>query len=235
MKHYVYRHIRLDTNETFYIGIGTTPIWRKKPLKFNSYYSRAFEKSKRSMFWKNIVQHVSYKVEIVYETNNLLDAQEVEIELIKLFGRRDLQTGTLVNHTDGGENCNNCKKHFNISVLQYDLNDNFIKEWEQLKYIEESLGFLKTNIVKCCKGKQNAAYGFKWKYKKDQNKNFNKINNSFYYEIEVYKKSTNELLGIFKTLKEASLYFNKDSKFMSRLLKYKYKKYDLEVKYGKLK
>lgn len=23
MKHYIYRHIRLDTNEVFYIGIGT--------------------------------------------------------------------------------------------------------------------------------------------------------------------------------------------------------------------
>lgn len=41
--YYIYKHTRLDTNEIFYIGISKTKN-----------YKRAFDKSKRSIFWKNI-------------------------------------------------------------------------------------------------------------------------------------------------------------------------------------
>jgi group I intron endonuclease len=55
----------------------------------------------------------------------------------------------------------------NKSVLQYDLKDNFIKEWESIK---EANLFLEKNkdssaITECCKGKRKTAYKFKWTYK----------------------------------------------------------------------
>ena len=43
--HYLYRHIRLDTNEVFYVGIGT------KPKSFKSMaieFSRAYSKNTRN-------------------------------------------------------------------------------------------------------------------------------------------------------------------------------------------
>ena len=50
-------------------------------------------------------------------------------------------------------------------VLQYDLNDNLVKEYPSIKQIERELGFANQHISKCCKGKLKQAYGFKWKYK----------------------------------------------------------------------
>lgn len=103
-KYYVYRHIRLDKNEPFYIGIGT------KPKKFTVYkmeYCRAFQKYGRSLLWKKITNKSKYKVEIMFESKNLKLIRKKETELIKLYGRKNLRTGILCNLTDGGELNNN--------------------------------------------------------------------------------------------------------------------------------
>lgn len=99
-KYYLYRHTRLDKNEPFYIGIGAKT---ENDIKHNSYY-RAFTKSKRNQFWKNIVSKYSYIVEILLESNDRDFIQEKEREFIKLYGRKDFVAGTLANLTDGGDN-----------------------------------------------------------------------------------------------------------------------------------
>jgi len=53
---YVYRHIRLDTNQPFYIGIGSD----------NTYY-RANKKSQRNIHWKRVVAKTDYEVEIMLD------------------------------------------------------------------------------------------------------------------------------------------------------------------------
>lgn len=85
----VYRHIRLDTNMPFYIGIGKSE-------------KRAYSKN-RSNLWHKIVNKTDYKVQILFENLTWQQACEKEIELIQLYGRIDLGTGTLTNMTDGGE------------------------------------------------------------------------------------------------------------------------------------
>lgn len=52
-------------------------------------------------------------------------------------------------------------------LYQYTLDGKFIREWESLKKIEYQLGYSDSNISKCCKGKSNTAYGYKWKFKSD--------------------------------------------------------------------
>lgn len=89
---YVYRHIRLDTNEVFYIGIG-----KAKDFK------RAYSKSNRNIHWKRVVNKYDYKVEIIQERLSWEDACELEILLILEYGRKDLETGCLVNMTGGGD------------------------------------------------------------------------------------------------------------------------------------
>ena len=59
---YLYYHTRLDTNQVFYIGIGSS----KK---------RAYSKSCRNKHWVNTVNKYGYEVQIL--TNN------IDIELIK--------------------------------------------------------------------------------------------------------------------------------------------------------
>ncbi len=57
-----------------------------------------------------------------------------------------------------------------IKVLQYDLNNNFIKEWNSISEAARNFGAKNTgNICSVCKGKRKTAYGYKWKYKGEKN------------------------------------------------------------------
>ena len=72
----VYRHIREDTNEVFYIGIGKTD-------------KRSYEKNRhRSDFWKNIAKN-GFKVDIIFDDLTWEEAGEKEKEFILLYGRKD--------------------------------------------------------------------------------------------------------------------------------------------------
>lgn len=103
-KHYLYRHIRLDTGEPFYIGIGKKLENHKQTVR--SEYSRAYQKRSRNEFWKNIINKTDYEVEILLESDNYDFIRQKEIEFVSLYGRRDLGKGTLVNLSDGGEGAN---------------------------------------------------------------------------------------------------------------------------------
>jgi hypothetical protein len=50
-------------------------------------------------------------------------------------------------------------------ILQYDLKENFIKEWESAIQVQKELGFNGSNIGNCCNGKLKKAYNFIWKFK----------------------------------------------------------------------
>lgn len=52
-------------------------------------------------------------------------------------------------------------------VNQYDLDGNFIKEWNSMKEIERTLKIHHSSISACCKGKQKQACGYKWRYAND--------------------------------------------------------------------
>ena len=54
------------------------------------------------------------------------------------------------------------------TVLQFDLNGNFIQEWESTMAIERTLGFNHRNISAVCNGKRKTCGNFVWKYKGEQ-------------------------------------------------------------------
>ena len=91
---YIYRHIRLDKNEPFYIGIGSDS---------NGKYNRAYNIKLRSFRWKDIAKHVPYNIEIILDDLTWEEACIKEVELISLYGRKDLGLGSLVNMTNGGD------------------------------------------------------------------------------------------------------------------------------------
>lgn len=98
--YFLYRHVRLDTNEVFYIGVGTGVE------KYNTEKSRcfrAFKNSGRNKHWQNIVAKTDYEVEILMESDNYEFIKQKEIEFIALYGRRDSNEGTLCNKTNGGD------------------------------------------------------------------------------------------------------------------------------------
>jgi hypothetical protein len=86
----VYRHIRLDKNVPFYIGIGKD-------------INRPYNKKDRSNFWKSIIGKTEYTIEILFDNLTKEQAIEKEVEFIELYGRVDLRTGSLCNMTCGGD------------------------------------------------------------------------------------------------------------------------------------
>lgn len=178
---YLYRHIRLDKNEPFYIGISD-----------NKY--RASTKRKRNPIWKHIVSKTDYEIEVLIDDLTWDEACRKEKEFIGLYGRIDIKTGCLANMTSGGDGTigrkyipserhrqnlsksslgkkmsESAKKKMGdkqkLVILQYDLHGNFIREWDGVIDATKAVGKHSTNIVRCCQGKFKQAYGFIWRYK----------------------------------------------------------------------
>lgn len=181
---YVYRHIRLDKNEPFYIGIANN----------NNY--RLSEKRGRNLIWKRIISKTSYETEILLDNLTWEEACDKEKEFISLYGRIDLSTGCLANMTNGGEGTigrkyipsdihrtnlsiaskgkgmsdvakSKMSKSKKVAILQFDLLGNLVKEHDGVVDASKELGKQKSSssIVRCCKGKYKQAYGFVWEYK----------------------------------------------------------------------
>lgn len=86
--YYVYGHYILGSENPFYIGKGKE--------------QRAWVTQHRNFLWKEIVAEHAYEVRIIQNNMNEADALLLETKLIESYGRIDLDTGILVNMTEGG-------------------------------------------------------------------------------------------------------------------------------------
>lgn len=142
--HYLYRHVRLDTNTVFYVGIGT----KGKSDTLNGQFSRAFNCSMRNMFWKRVVAKTKHEVHIILESNDRDFIERKEIEFIKLYGRKDLHLGELTNQNDGGSS------RLNPSKISIEKAKNTAKEngWHDInikRLKEYNLVHNKNNTFNC--------------------------------------------------------------------------------------
>lgn len=64
--------------------------------------------------------------------------------------------------------------HQNKYVIQYDSNNNFIKEWISMKEASRQLNICNVNISSVCRGYRKTAGGFIWKFK-DEEQGENKL------------------------------------------------------------
>jgi hypothetical protein len=136
---YVYKHIRLDNNQVFYIGIGKS-----------SNYDRAFSKKERNKYWYNIVNKCGYQVDIIKDGISIEEAIKEEINLIKEYGRKDLKKGTLVNLTDGGDGQVNMSEETKKKLAEFNLGRKIENHWSKT---EEG----KNRISEWTKGDKNPA------------------------------------------------------------------------------
>lgn len=88
---YLYRHIRKDKNEVFYVGIGSD----------NGFY-RAKDIKRRNKHWVNITSKTEWYYEIILSEIPYELAKIKEIEFIEIYKRKE-DGGTLCNKTKGGE------------------------------------------------------------------------------------------------------------------------------------
>ena len=130
---YVYKHIRPDTNEVFYIGIGV----RKN--RINSHKSR-------NPLWKNIVNKYGMISEIIEDNLTWDDACSREQFWIKCYGRKNNNTGILSNMTDGGDGLSGFK-HSDESKLKTSNSLKNNKEWVDKMKSKEYRDKLSTSLM----------------------------------------------------------------------------------------
>lgn len=183
---YLYRHIRLDKNEPFYIGVGFSSNYYISEGKYRSYTTKG-----RNQIWKNITNKTDYEVEVLFEDMPLNQLFEKEKEFIKLYGKICDKTGILANITDGGQGtlgskhnlgkkhtpltkikirlskgsvCCNYNEQLRIPIIEYDENMNFVREHVSINSTKD-FGFDPRTVVKCVKGKREIHKGSIFKYK----------------------------------------------------------------------
>lgn len=146
--YYLYRHIRLDTNKVFYIGIGKN----KDRLK---------RKTGRNKEWLKIIGETDYDAEILLYSNDRDFILKKEKEFIKLYGRSDLGIGGLCNLTDGGNFGNANKEAYKrgeghpnaIPVHLYNKEGDFLCSFKTRIDCAKSIGIELTTLCKCAKTK----------------------------------------------------------------------------------
>lgn len=214
---YVYQHIRMDTNEVYYIGIG----------KNETTYKRAKSKINRNIWWERINDKVETKIEILKSGISWEEAIFYEKYYIKLYGRKDLGLGNLVNLTDGGEGGlntirskkqinrwkeynknrifteetrkkiseaakgNNKNEKFKKSILQFNKQGDLIKEFNSI-HSTKLEGFNFKNIQNCIRGESNSHQGFRWCLKKVWENYTQEEKEKVIYEFANYKKKYNK-------------------------------------------
>jgi group I intron endonuclease len=61
----------------------------------------------------------------------------------------------------------NISKSKQKPIVQYNIHEEFIKEWPSIKIAGETLNISSNSIGLCCRGKLKKSGGFIWKFKKD--------------------------------------------------------------------
>jgi len=183
-KYYLYRHIRIDNGQPFYIGIGSKIYKQNKSFStLKSEYSRAYTKYGRNIYWKRIINKTKYYVEIMIESNDYSFIKKKEIEFIYLYRKNQ----KLSNLTDGGEGGNGYKptpetlslmklnngmkgkfgslNHLSSEVYVYTIDGSFYKKYGSQRECSRELNLDRKNINLCIKGEVKKAFGYTFKNK----------------------------------------------------------------------
>ena len=169
MTHYLYRHINLQTDIPFYIGLGS-----------GKNYHRAYETEGRSPEWLDIVSKHDFYVEIVMTGLTLEQACQKEIEFIAMYGRLDLGTGILVNKTNGGTGFKNClyTESRRNKISNYFKGRTFTEEHKQkLKDAKKSNPYQSKNSLKLLDKNTGVVYESIRKYCEEFNINYSSLKN----------------------------------------------------------
>lgn len=131
----VYRHIRLDTRQPFYIGIGVNE-------------ARAYSKKGRNKHWCNIVNKCGYEVQILFDDLDYEVAKLKEIEFITLYGRYNISNGLLCNLTDGGNGSLGYKPTEEALLKISKTSKGRVKSKEQIDKWKQNMSFTKSKETK---------------------------------------------------------------------------------------
>lgn len=151
---YVYKHIRLDNNEVFYIGVGS-----------DSGYYRANSNRSRNKHWQHIVNKHGYTVEIIFDNIDFDLALKKEIELIASY-KLISEGGTLANYTKGGQGQLGLTPITAKQIFTQNILTKEIFEFKSILEASKKLNISRANINNVLKDKQRYAKNFVFSYDK---------------------------------------------------------------------
>ena len=158
---YVYAHITEDTGKCFYIGKGC--------------FYRSNTKSQRSKEWNNIVKKHGFKPIILVNNISEKKALELEDSFINQIGIENLvniRAGFAGGYRwskpkkDKGKSKPKNFKGSKKSIIQYNLEGNFIKKYKSLKEASKILNINPRAISNNLLEYNKTSGGYIWKYNK---------------------------------------------------------------------
>lgn len=241
----VYRHIRLDNNKVFYIGIGINT-------------KRAYDIRQRNKYWHHVVNKHGYRVEVFLDNIDLDSAKIWEMYLIWLSGRADLGYGELVNMTDGGDGSINKSKeaiakqlatakangtydemvkrisdigrtmkrsgkdsHVRKEVYLFDIHKRYLNRFDTITMCADYINANVSHLSKYMNG-NGSAKGFIFYDHMPTEEELNFINKIRIKQISVEKDG---LVTDFLTMAAAARYLKTDRSYIHRLVKCGIKRY----------
>lgn len=126
-----------------------TPEYKRKKIeKAKKSFERPEYKKQLSERTKNLWKQDWYREKMIFVHRNKRFSEESKAKLSNSKKGRFM----------GGENVNA------RSVVQYTKEGVFVAVWDSAMSASRATGANNTKICECCKGKRNAAGGFKWEY-----------------------------------------------------------------------
>lgn len=156
----VYAHIN-KVNQKIYIGITSNrqKRWRASSYTECPYFSKAIQK----YGWDNF-DHI-----IIIDQVPKQVAEECEKYLIKKYNTTDRNKGYNISAGgSGGRTSYGASHPLSKPVYQYDLDGNYIMEWENCSRPAEYYGIQSSKIGCVARGEIRQIGGFQWKYEKHE-------------------------------------------------------------------
>lgn len=118
--YYIYELHNPLTNEIFYVGYSNyeRKTKRLRPSDHILEAQRGGKSLKCNIINKILSNNKDIIIKITYKSQYLTEILDEEQRLIKLYGRRDINTGTLANHTFGGTGGDTIKGLSNTKLLE---------------------------------------------------------------------------------------------------------------------
>lgn len=155
------------------IYIGQSVNIDKRKQSYKGLYSGVLKQPKISNSiikykWENHIFEIIEECDV----ENLDDREQYWKLFYLKLNNMDWNKVLFMNIQDGlaGPKSKEWKDSRKKKILQYDLEGNFLREWDSANDFSIFKGLSNgTTVTKCCKGKGKSAYGFIWKYKLDDN------------------------------------------------------------------